>query len=35
MYNFENKVTVVIPTYNSEEFIKRTLLSLESKRITR
>ncbi len=29
MYNFENKVTVVIPTYNSEKFIKRTLLSLE------
>jgi len=32
MYNFDNKVTVIIPTYNSEKFIKRTLLSLENQK---
>ena len=32
MYNFDNKVTVVIPTYNSENFIMRTLLSLENQK---
>jgi len=32
MYNFDNKVTVIIPTYNSEKFIERTLLSLENQK---